>query len=166
MPKAILSLGSNLGERVNYIDKAINSLKHIPKLELIKISSYYETKPYGVNEAQNKYINCCLKINTSLTSSELLGVCLGIEAALDRKREYRFSPRTIDIDLIAYGNEIKNEENLILPHPRLFERGFVLIPLKEICPEGKFENLDFNSSFKACDREGINKINVNFNNFI
>ncbi len=157
MTKAILSLGSNLGDRVHYINKAINSLENIPKLELLKISSYYETEPYGVNEVQNKYINCCVKLNTSLNSSELLGVCLGIESALGRKRDYKFCPRTIDIDLIAYGNEVKNEENLILPHPRLFERAFVLVPLKEICPEGSFEGLNFLQNFKNCDLKEIRK---------
>ena len=157
MTKAILSLGSNLGDRVHYINKAINSLENIPKLELLKISSYYETEPHGVNELQNEYINCCIKLNTSLNSSELLGVCLGIESALGRKREYKFCPRTIDIDLIAYGNEVKNEENLILPHPRLFERAFVLVPLKEICPEGSFEGLNFLQNFKSCDLKEIRK---------
>lgn len=157
MTKAILSLGSNLGNRIYYINKAINSLKHIPNLELLKISSYYETEPHGVNEVQNNYINCCVKLNTSLNSFELLGVCLGIESALGRKREYKFCSRTIDIDLIAYGNEVKNEENLILPHPRLFERAFVLVPLKEICPEGSFENLNFLQNFKTCNLKGIKK---------
>ncbi len=157
MTKAILSLGSNLGDRIYYIDKAINSLRNIPKLEVLNISSYYETEPYGVNEVQNKYINCCVKIKTFLNSSELLGVCLGIEAALGRKREYKLCPRTIDIDIIAYGKEVKNEENLILPHPRLFERAFVMIPLKELCPEGSFENLNFLQSLKTCDLKGVKK---------
>lgn len=149
MTEAILSLGSNMGDRKLNLDLAIESLKNIPHLDVIKISSYYETEPFGVPDSQEKYFNCCVKVSTKLEPFALLGVCLGIESALGRRRTYRFSPRTIDIDIIFYGDMKINEKHLIIPHPRFHERDFVLTPLKEICPNGYFKNFPFeNNSLK------------------
>lgn len=158
MKEAILSLGSNLGNRILNIEKALHSIENIPETKIIKISSFYETEPCGVKEEQNKYVNCCVKISTELNSEILMGCCLGIESALGRIREYRFSPRTIDIDILAYENEIKNEKNLILPHPEMLKRAFVLIPLREICDGTVFKNIDFSKSINNCDFSTVKKL--------
>ncbi len=160
--EAILSLGSNLGERLLFLNTAIHALRGVPEVEIIKISSCYETKPWGVSDSQNKYLNCCVKLKTNLNAFELLGVCLGIEAAIGRKRAYRFAPRTIDIDLIAYEGVSVNSENLVLPHPRFKERAFVLIPFQEVCPGFSFWGLDFKSDFDKCEKQGVFKTNYNF----
>ncbi len=158
MVRAVLSLGSNIGNRKKYIDEAIKIIENTTKINIQKISSYYETKPYGVKDFQCNYINCCVEILTDLNPFTLLGVCLGIESSLGRKRPYRFSPRTIDIDLIFYGNEKIESEDLILPHPRTFERAFVLIPMQEIFPSGYFENFNFLKWLETCDNSGIEKV--------
>lgn len=158
MNEAIVSLGSNLGDRFLNIKKAIESIKNLSETEILKISDFYETEPYGVTEKQEKYVNCCLKIETELSSEILMGTFLGIESALGRTRTYRFSPRTIDIDLLAYGKEKQNKKNLILPHPRMLERAFVLIPLSDICNDMKFYNIDFKNTIEKLDISGIKKI--------
>lgn len=158
MNEAIVSLGSNLGDRFLNIKKAIESIKNLSETEILKISDFYETEPYGVTEKQEKYVNCCLKIETELSSEILMGTFLGIESALGRTRTYRFSPRTIDIDLLAYGKEKQNKKNLILPHPRMLERAFVLIPLSDICDDMKFYNIDFKNTIEKLDISGIKKI--------
>ena len=158
MNEAIVSLGSNLGDRFLNIKKAIESIKNLSETEILKISDFYETEPYGVTEKQEKYVNCCLKIETALSSEILMGTFLGIESALGRIRTYRFSPRTIDIDLLAYGKEKQNKKNLILPHPRMLERAFVLIPLSDICDDMKFYNIDFKNTIEKLDISGIKKI--------
>lgn len=87
-----------------------------------------------------------------------MGCCLGIEAAMKRVREYKFSPRTIDIDILAYGKETRNEKNLTLPHPEMLKRAFVLAPLKEICDGTVFENIDFTQDLKKCDLSTIKRL--------
>lgn len=158
MSEAILSLGSNLGDRILNLQQALESIKRIPETNLLKISNFYETEPFGVETTQNKYINCCIKISTQLSPEILMGCCLGIESAMKRVREYKFSPRTIDIDILAYGKETKNEKNLVLPHPEMLKRAFVLVPLEEICNGTVFENIDFTQDLKKCDLSTIKKL--------
>ena len=160
MSEAFLSLGSNMGDRILNIQKAIESIRRIPESKIIKISSLYETEPFGVNDIQNKYINCCLKISTMLSSEILMGCCLGIESSLERVRKYKFSPRTIDIDILTFDNEIKNKKNLTLPHPEFIKRAFVLIPLKEICEKEVLSNINISESLKICDISTVKKITI------
>ena len=158
MSEAILSLGSNLGNRIFNVKEALESIKRIPETNILKISNFYETEPFGVKTSQNKYINCCVKISTQLSPEILMGCCLGIEAAMKRVREYKFSPRTIDIDILAYEKEIRNEKNLTLPHPEMLKRAFVLAPLKEVCDGTVFKNIDFTQNLKKCDLSTIKKL--------
>ena len=158
MSEAFLSLGSNLGDKLGYINKAIEYLNLVPKLKVKKISSFYETKPWGIENNQENYINCCVKVSTNLNAFMLLGVCLGIECSLGRERLYKFSPRTIDIDIITYDNLEVNDSNLILPHPRAKERAFVLIPLREICNDKEINYFDIDENLKRCDKSGIYKL--------
>ncbi len=143
MSEAILSLGSNLGERINNLKRAIKALSNLEKTSVLKISKFYETDPFGTMEKQNKYVNCCILISTTLEPEMLMGACLGIESSLGRVRTHRFAPRTIDIDILLYEDKIINSSNLVLPHPRMLERNFVLVPLSDICEGLKFKSWDF-----------------------
>lgn len=158
MTEAALSLGSNMGNRFQNIKNAIKAINNLPETKILKISSYYETDPFGVPDKQEKYINCCLKILTNLKPSDLLNSCLKIEKKLGRTREYKFCPRTIDIDLLIYGHEFRDEKTLILPHPRLKERAFVLAPLNDISENMIFGNVNFKQNLKKCDLSTVKLI--------
>lgn len=161
MLEAVLSLGSNMGDREFYLRSAVEALKNIPGIKLVSVSSVYETEPFGVSDSQGKYLNCCVLIKTNLPPFALLGVCLGIETKLGRQRPYRFAPRTIDIDIIFYENEIINDENLTLPHPRMEERAFVLVPMMDILPGGKFKSFDFGKKISKYDNLLIKRVDIN-----
>ncbi|MGA8942321.1 MAG: 2-amino-4-hydroxy-6-hydroxymethyldihydropteridine diphosphokinase [Thermoactinomyces sp.] len=128
---AYLGLGANLGDRKKQLNRAIERLNHIKGIHVLKISSLYETAPIGYVD-QPPFYNQAIKIETSLTPGDLLEHLLLVEQELHRVREIRWGPRTIDIDLLLYGHCIIQQENLIVPHPRMTERAFVLIPLLEI----------------------------------
>lgn len=132
--KAYLSLGSNLGDKKANIDLAIEMLKNHDQIEVTQVSSYYETEPVGYTE-QNWFLNVVLEIETSLSPQALLKYCQFIEKVLKRERTIRWGPRVIDVDILLYGDYSSEEELLTLPHPRMTERAFVMIPLYEIAPE-------------------------------
>ncbi|HBP64913.1 MAG TPA: 2-amino-4-hydroxy-6-hydroxymethyldihydropteridine diphosphokinase [Desulfosporosinus sp.] len=131
--KAFLGLGSNLGDRAHYLEEAVTALSS-PVLKIEATSRIYETEPWGLLD-QPLYWNLVIKIETSLEPLELLHVCQEIERQLGRERKQHWGPRTIDIDLLIYDNIVSDSEELILPHPYLEERAFVLVPLREIAPE-------------------------------
>ena len=158
MTEAVLGLGTNMGNRIQNINNAIKALSLVPGVEIVKVSNYYETEPFGVSDKQDKYINCCVRVSTINTAHMLLGVCLGIEAAMGRERIYKFCPRIIDIDVLAYGNECINSNELIIPHPRIKERAFVMLPLDEVCLEHRFGVLDFGLSLSKVDKSGVKLI--------
>lgn len=130
--RAFLGLGSNLGDRANYLAQAIFALTS-PMLKVEATSRIYETEPWGVMD-QPIYWNQVLEIETSLEPMELLHFCQEIEIRLGRERKEHWGPRTIDIDLLIYDNTVRDSKELILPHPYLEERAFVLVPLREIAP--------------------------------
>jgi 2-amino-4-hydroxy-6-hydroxymethyldihydropteridine diphosphokinase len=129
--KAVLGIGTNIGDRRLNIENAIESLRLVPGVEVLRNSSLYETAPWGYTE-QPDFYNIVTEIETTLSPSALLGVCLGIEAAMGRVREQKNGPRVIDIDVLVYEGAESNTRELILPHPRIGERDFVLVPLKEL----------------------------------
>ena len=131
MIEAYISIGSNIGPKEN-IKKCLGILTS--EFEVIAISQMYETKPYGY-ENQSNFINLAVGIKTQLKAHELLKKLQEIENKLGRKRDFRFSPRTIDLDILLYGQEIIDNNNLSIPHKGLFERDFMLIPLLDIAPE-------------------------------
>ena len=131
MAKAVIALGTNLGERKKNIENAVEAVKKLSDVKILKISSVIETEPWGV-ENQPMFLNCCILIETTLPPLMLLGECLGIEAAMGRVRGMRYGPRVIDLDLITYEGVTMNTKELTLPHPRAKERDFVMIPLKEL----------------------------------
>jgi len=130
--KAVIALGSNLGNRELYIDSALAELAKV--IEITHLSTNHETDPVGGPE-QPKYLNAIAIAETELDPRELLIVMLEIENKLGRKREVHWGPRTIDLDLIVFGDEIIDSEVLVLPHPRAHERKFVLEPWLEIDPD-------------------------------
>jgi 2-amino-4-hydroxy-6-hydroxymethyldihydropteridine diphosphokinase len=131
MVEAYIALGSNLGDREANIKKAFDALKE--RIQIVKTSSLYETKPMYV-EDQGWFLNCTAKIETNLAPEELLKFLKSIEQKLGRKTVKRNGPRTIDLDILFYGDQILKENDLQLPHPKIGERPFVLVPLAEIAP--------------------------------
>ena len=134
MPTAYLGLGSNKGERINFIQKALTEIEKIKDTALMSVSSVYETEPWG-NKDQDDYLNSAAKISTELNAEDLLKELKDIEVRLGRKDNKRWSEREIDIDLLFYGNEIISKENMNVPHQQIENRKFVLIPLNEIAPD-------------------------------
>lgn len=133
MTEVYLSLGSNLGDRERYLKEAVKMLKLNKNIRLKKLSPIYETEPVGYLE-QDNFLNAAILIETDLKPYELLDVTTSIEAELKRERTIKWGPRTIDIDILLYDGLVLNEEKLIIPHPRMWERAFVLIPLRDINP--------------------------------
>ncbi len=131
---AFLSLGSSLGDKKATLDGAVNSLSSTRGIKVKKVSSYIETEPVG-GVAENKFLNCAVEIETYLSPRRLLKAVNKIEAEFLRVRDKRWGDRTLDIDIIFYGDEIIYEDDLVIPHPRYAEREFVLQPLFEIAPD-------------------------------
>ena len=133
--KAYVALGSNLGDRQGSLNQALQSLREHPAIALGRVSSFVETAPVGGPSGQGPYLNAAAELETSLGAEELLRFLLEVEQRLGRVREQRHGPRTIDLDLLLYGNQVREGKDLTLPHPRLHERTFVLQPLAEIAPQ-------------------------------
>ena len=130
--KAVIALGSNIGEPKANLDLAIALLKEATDVK--QVSSYYVTKPVGY-EDQPDFLNAVCIIESKLPAMELLNMLQGIEKAMGRERTIKWGPRSIDLDIIQYGSLLSNAEELTLPHPRAHERKFVLEPWHEIEPE-------------------------------
>ncbi len=138
---AYISLGTNLGDRIENLRKSVALLGAEKNIELLNTSSVYETDPVGGPE-QGSFLNACIKISTVLSPEELLSKMLAIEDKLGRIREERWGPRLIDLDLLAYEEQTIDTEFLQLPHPRMEERDFVMVPLNDIAPCLIFPGLD------------------------
>lgn len=134
MKQAWIALGSNIAPRETYLQQAIQMLSEHEEIKLNQVSTVYETEPVGY-ENQDQFLNLVAEVETSLDPMELLRICQKIEQDLGRKRIIRWGPRTVDLDILLYSTENMNVEELILPHPRMHERAFVLVPLAEIAPE-------------------------------
>lgn len=130
-----LSLGSNFGDRIGYVQQATGLLNAAEGVTLIRTSAFYETEPWGMN-TETWFVNAVVEIKTSLSPQELLQECLRIEQLLGRKRtgEKGYSDRNIDIDILFYNKDIINEENLVIPHKFVHLRAFTLVPLLELIP--------------------------------
>jgi len=139
MRKALIGIGSNIGDRKAHIDTAVDALNHIPSVKVLRISPIYETEPWGYVNQDNFY-NAVLEVETNLTANTLLGVCLGIESGIGRIRDIKNGPRVLDLDLLLFEGQESMTAELTLPHPRMFERDFVLIPLRDLYPEMKIYN--------------------------
>jgi 2-amino-4-hydroxy-6-hydroxymethyldihydropteridine diphosphokinase len=143
-PRVFLGLGSNLGERERTLEDALLLLGQ-RGFDLTQRSSFYLTEPVG-GPPQDWYLNMVVEGQSALSPDELLGVCLDTERDLGRTRELRWGPRTVDIDLLLYGDERRATDTLTLPHARLHERLFVLEPLVEIAAEVRHPTLGLSAS--------------------
>lgn len=139
MTRAYLGLGGNLGDRLVALRDAVNALGSLG--EIVAVSSIYETAPVGYLD-QPPFLNAATILETSLTATDLLSAIVEIERSLGRERTFRNAPRTLDIDLLMYDDTISDDPALTLPHPRLYERAFVLVPLAEIAPDIRHPRLD------------------------
>lgn len=129
--KVYLSLGGNIGDRKEYIQKAVDMIGEIDGIKILEKSGLYETTPVGYLE-QDLFLNGVIKIETEFSARDILKIINKIEIELDRKREIRWGPRTIDIDILIFSNKKTNETDLIIPHKEMLNRLFVLVPLIEI----------------------------------
>ena len=131
---AYLGLGTNLGDREGYLSAALKELAALPTIEIAAVSSIYETAPVGLTD-QPEFLNLVVSVRTSLLPRELMDALLHIENKMGRVRTVRWGPRVIDLDLLLFGDEQVEVPGLSVPHPRLRERSFVLVPLAEIAPD-------------------------------
>jgi 2-amino-4-hydroxy-6-hydroxymethyldihydropteridine diphosphokinase len=151
---AYLGLGSNLGDRAANLDEATRRLGSAAGTAVVARSGVYETPPWG-DADQPPFLNAALRIETSLSPLELLDLALSTERDLGRVRTRRWGPRTIDIDLLAYDDLGIADERLTLPHPRLFERAFVLVPLAEIAPQQRIGGVTAAEAASRIDKTGV-----------
>jgi len=134
MTRAYLALGSNLGDRLAHLQNAVNALDATGGVGVVAVSRVYETDPVGGPE-QDAYFNAVVAIETSLDARALLRLSQRLEADESRIRGERWGPRTLDVDILLYDDITIDEPDLTVPHPRMWERGFVLAPLRDVAPE-------------------------------
>ena len=129
MTRAFLGLGSNLGDRLGYLKTAVDAIG-----DCVAVSGVYETDPVGGPE-QGQYLNIVAELDTRRSARDLLELCQALEASAERVREVRWGPRTLDVDVLWVDGETVDEPDLVVPHPRMFERAFVMVPLGELAPD-------------------------------
>jgi 2-amino-4-hydroxy-6-hydroxymethyldihydropteridine diphosphokinase len=159
MSDALLGLGSNIGDGRSNIDHAIAFLSRLSDVRLLARTSDYRTPPWGM-ENQPAFTNACIEVETTLAPQALFHQCQHIEYMLGRNRatEARWGPRIIDIDLLTYDDVVLNAPELTLPHPRLFERAFVLVPLAEIVPDRMIGGRRVRDAVRQVDTRGIERL--------
>ena len=159
MADVLIALGGNVGDVRATFQKAIANICGMTQGALLARSSDYATPPWGEVQ-QERFINACIEIDTSLDPHALLFVLHKIEAKFgrDRSKEKRWGPRTLDLDLIAYDDVSIQKPELTLPHPRLFERAFVLVPLVEISPDRVIAGRRIAAALAALSSEGIERL--------
>ncbi len=131
---AVIGLGSNVGDKAANIRRAIGLLTEAGDIRVVRASRLYRTAPWGVTD-QDWFVNACISVVTHLSPEALLARCLGVEQEMKRVRETRWGPRIIDVDVLTYRHETRDTPELILPHPRIVERAFVLVPMIEIAAD-------------------------------
>ena len=134
MPLAYIALGANLDDPTAQVSRAMTALRSLPQSTLLRASSLYRTAPVGIH-GQPDFINAVAALETTLAPESLLDALLAVEVEFGRRRDYPLAPRTLDLDLLLYGNEVIDTTKLTLPHPRMHLRAFVLRPLLEIAPD-------------------------------
>ena len=156
MAEAGLSLGSNLGDKAAMIEEALRRLDASDGIRLVRRSSLYRTEPWG-DQNQDWFLNACALVETALAPHALLDRCLAIEAALgrDRGKSTKWGPRPVDIDVLFYGDQKIAEPGLTLPHPRLFDRAFVLVPLSDIAAGHIVGGRRIGDAARSINRTGV-----------
>ncbi len=158
MPTAYLSLGSNIGDREAYLRAAVRIIKTHRFIKVTKLSGVYQTEPVGY-ESQRSFLNIVIEIGTPLSPQELLKNCRFIEEFLKRKRRVKWGPRTIDVDILLYGDAVVEDPELIIPHPEMSKRAFVLVPLLEIAPHATFpDGSKLQAHLDLLSSEGVERV--------
>lgn len=152
---AYIALGSNLGDREGYLSAAVSQISGLRETRLKAVSKVYETKPVGYAE-QGSFLNMAVCVETGLEPASLLEELQRIERSLDRVRYIHWGPRTIDLDILLYGDLTVDTQKLVIPHPRMAERAFVLVPLKDIHPGFVSDGTGIDTMIDRCgDRDGV-----------
>jgi 2-amino-4-hydroxy-6-hydroxymethyldihydropteridine diphosphokinase len=159
MPEAFVALGGNVGDVRSTFDRAVTLLCDGTVVRLVARSSDYHTPPWGITD-QPPFVNAVIAVATSLTPHDLFARALKVERALgrDRSQERRWGPRTIDLDLLAYDDLVLHDTELTLPHPRLLERAFVLVPLAEIAPDRMIAGIRISEAVARVGPSGVEKL--------
>jgi 2-amino-4-hydroxy-6-hydroxymethyldihydropteridine diphosphokinase len=159
MADVLIALGGNVGDVRATFQKAIANIRGMAQAPLLARSSDYATPPWG-DDSQARFVNACIEIETSLDPHALLFTLHRIEKKFgrDRARETRWGPRTLDLDLIAYDEVSIDKPELKLPHPKLFERAFVLVPLAEIVPDRVIAGRSITAALAQLSTEGIERL--------
>ena len=155
--RVFIGLGGNLGDPARNIAEALARLDRHPQIRIVAASSLYRTAPWGRLD-QPDFINAAAELATRLAPRQLLAHCLEVERALQRVRDERWGPRTIDIDILLFGDRALREEGLEIPHPRLAERAFALVPLVEIAPDVQVGGETVAMLAGRLDASGVHKL--------
>ncbi len=154
---AYLSLGGNLGDPAASMAAALRIVDADPQTTVVSVSSLYRTPPWGKTD-QPDFLNAAAEVSTALSPRGLLDLCLDAERKLKRVREERWGPRLIDIDLLVFGDRVIHESGLDIPHPRMLERAFVLVPFAEIAPDYSVDGRRLADHLAATDTAGIERL--------
>jgi len=155
---AYIGLGANLGDAAATLTDAIEALGRLPQSRLVRASSLYGSKPVGYLD-QPDFINAVAAVETALAPHDLLDALLALESHFGRQRTFRNAPRTLDMDVLLYGNMTHHDDRLTVPHPRMLERSFVLVPLAEIAPDLTLpEGQQVVALAEGCDRTGLSRL--------
>jgi 2-amino-4-hydroxy-6-hydroxymethyldihydropteridine diphosphokinase len=151
---ATLGLGSNIGDRVGNIEEAIERVTADGAVTLVARSRFYRTAPWGVTD-QDWFVNACVTVRTEVSPRELLRRCQAVENDMARVRTRHWGPRNIDVDILTYRNLKIDEPDLIVPHPRIAERAFVLVPLKDVAPSLKIGGASLDEMLSKLDASDV-----------
>ncbi|MGE0281920.1 MAG: 2-amino-4-hydroxy-6-hydroxymethyldihydropteridine diphosphokinase [Rhizobiaceae bacterium] len=154
---AYLGLGGNLGDPMASMAAALRILDAHPDVRVVAVSSVYKTPPWGKTD-QPDFLNAVAKVETTLSPHVLLDQCLEAERRLKRERKERWGPRIVDLDVLWFADRKIHEDGLEIPHPRMLERAFVLVPLAEIAPDLVLDDMSARQRAEAADRQGIEKL--------
>jgi 2-amino-4-hydroxy-6-hydroxymethyldihydropteridine diphosphokinase len=152
--RVLIGLGGNLGDPAASMREALNMIGAHDACTVVQVSSFWRTPPWGKTD-QADFINACAKIETTLAPPAFLALCLETERKLKRVRTERWGPRSIDIDILFFGKRMIREEGLTVPHPRIAERAFVLVPLAEIAPDQILDGKTIRDRAMEIDRTGL-----------
>lgn len=158
--EAYIALGSNVGNRLENLQSAVEAISRLENTKVIKLSNIYETEPVGYVE-QDKFLNMVIKIATYFSPWKLLEELQNIETILKRKRIIHWGPRTIDLDILLYDSIVLNHPKLTIPHPQMLKRAFVLIPLRDIDPNMEFNGRKIDCFIRNCsDKDTVILYNI------
>lgn len=159
MNTVVIGLGSNMGDRLKNLNTAVHSLSLLPDTTVKNASGVYITEPVGYAN-QDDFFNAAITLETELSPHAVLGACLGIEATMGRVRGTKNGPRIIDIDVLLYESYFSDSFELTLPHPRIKERAFVMVPLLDLFPSGRAPGLYFSPFLKEIGTHGVEKTDL------